>query len=290
MPTARVGVGRAARAAPRVSGASRVAAIDSRAGMIGRLHERERELGVISVRSTRWPRARARVVVEGPAGIGKTSLLVSARDAAQARGFAVAGARGSELERAYAWGVVRQLLEPRLRGMSGEARGRALAGAAALAAPIVWSDGAAPPGDADASFGVLHGLYWLVASLAAGRPQLLVVDDLHWADGASVRFMEFLANRIDAVPALLLVAQRPAAAAAGGALRGAPLATSIELSPLSSEATAAVVAEHSDAPVSASFAQACHGATGGNPLLIHRLAEGLRERGIAAQATATPRR
>ena len=246
--------------------------------MIGWLHERERDLGVISgaLEEAAVGAGRA-VVVEGPAGIGKTSLLRLATDAARARNFGVAGARGSELERAYAWGVVRQLLEPRLRGMPGEARGRALAGAAALAAPVVLPDGASPRGDADPSFGVLHGLYWLVAALAAERPQLLVVDDLHWADGASVRFMEFLVNRIDAVPALLLVAQRPGA---GGALRGAPVTSSIELSPLSSEATAAVVAEHSDAPVSASFAQACHGATGGNPLLIHRLAGGLRERGI----------
>ena len=259
--------------------------------MIGGLHERERDLGVISGAFDEVAAGAGRVVVvEGSAGIGKTSLLTSARNAAQERNFAVAGARGSELERAYAWGVVRQLLEPRLRGMSGEARGRTLAGAAALAAPIVFPDGVAPPGDADPSFGVLHGLYWLVAGLAAGRPQLLVVDDLHWADGASVRFVEFLANRIDAVPALLLVAQRPAAASAGGALRGAPLATAIELSPLSSEATAAVVAEHSRAPVSASFAQACHGATGGNPLLIHRLAEGLRDRGISgADADAVMR-
>src|SRR5829696_2652234 len=250
--------------------------------MSGRLHERERDLGVLSGALDEVAAGTGRlVVVEGPAGIGKTSLLASARDGAKARNFAVAAARGSELEHAYAWGVVRQLLEPRLRGMSGEARGRTLAGAAALAGPIVLPDGGVAPGDADPSFGVLHGLYWLVAALAAGRPQLLVVDDLHWADGASVRFVEFLANRIDSVAALLLVAQRPAATG-GGALRGAPMATSIELSPLSSEATAAVVAEHSGAPVSASFARACHGATGGNPLLIHHLAEGLRDRGIAS--------
>jgi DNA-binding CsgD family transcriptional regulator len=255
--------------------------------MIGWLHERERELGVISGALDEATAGAGRaVVVEGPAGIGKTSLLQLATDAARARNFAVAGARGSELERAYAWGVVRQLLEPRLRGMSGEERSRTLTGAAALAAPIVLPDGAAPPGDADPSFGVLHGLYWLVAALAAGRPQLLVVDDVHWADGASVRFTEFLANRVDGLPALLLVAQRPAAAATGGALRGAQLATSIELSPLSSEATAAVVAEHRGAPGSASFAQACHRATGGNPLLIHRLAEGLRDRGIGGAGDA----
>ena len=254
------------------------AAIDSPSFMIGGLHERERELGVIAGALDDVSAEAGRVVmVEGPAGIGKTSLLMAARTAAQERNFAVAAARGSELEHAYAWGVVRQLLEPRVRGMSRQARGRTLAGAAALAAPIVLPDGAAPA-DADVSFGVLHGLYWLVAALAAQRPQLLVVDDLHWADSASVRFMEFLANRIDEVPAMLLVGQRPGAAA-GGALRGAPLVTSIELSPLSSQATAHVLAEHSGAPVSPSFAQACHGATGGNPLLIHRLAVGLRERG-----------
>jgi DNA-binding CsgD family transcriptional regulator len=255
--------------------------------MSGGLHERERELGLIAGALDEVAAGAGRaVVVEGSAGIGKTSLLMSARDAAHARNFAVAGARGSELERAYAWGVVRQLLEPRLRGMSGGERGRTLAGAAALAAPIVLPDGVAPPAEADPSFGVLHGLYWLVAALAARRPQLLVVDDLHWSDGASVRFLEFLANRIDALPALLLVAQRPGAASAGGALRAAPVATSIELSPLSSDATAAVVAEHNGAPVSAAFAQACHGATGGNPLLIHRLAEGLRERGIGGDDDA----
>jgi AAA ATPase domain len=216
------------------------------------------------------------LVVEGPAGIGKTSVLESAREAARARSFAVASARASELEVAYAWGVVRQLLELRLRGMSGDVRNRTLAGAAALAAPVVLPESAPPAGGADTSFGVLHGLYWLVAALAAGRPQLLVVDDLQWADGASVRFLEFLTNRIDTVPVLLLVAQRRGASP----LRGAPLATSIELSPLSPDATATLLAERNGAPVSAAFARACHGATGGNPLLIRRLAEGLRDRGI----------
>ena len=85
----------------------------------------------------------------------------------------------------YAWGVVRQLLEPRLRGMSAAARRPTLAGAAALAGPVVLADSAANP---EASFGVLHGLYWLVAALAEQRPQLLVIDDLQWSDDASARF------------------------------------------------------------------------------------------------------
>ena len=249
--------------------------------MSGRLKERERELQVIvdALAEVSAGHGRA-VVVSGPAGIGKTSVLDLARDAAQKRGFAVAGARGSDLEVAYAWGVVRQLFEPRLRGMSAAARGRTLAGAAALAGPVVLPETAPSAVEADTSFGVLHGLYWLVAGLAARRPQLLVVDDLHWADDASIRFLEFLANRLDAVPVLLLAAQRPPAASVDGALRSAPLVTSIELAPLSLEATAAVLAERDGARISAAFVRACHDATGGNPLLIRRLADGLLERGV----------
>ena len=36
---------------------------------------------------------------------------------------------------------------------------------------------------------MLHGLYWLVVNLAAGRPVLLAVDDAHWADEASLRWL-----------------------------------------------------------------------------------------------------
>src|SRR5262245_36284351 len=130
--------------------------------MSGPLHERERELRCLAEALDEAAGGRGRaVVIEGPAGIGKTSLLGAARDAALERGFAVASARATDLERAYAWGVVRQLFEPRLRARSPAARDHALAGAAALAAPVVLPDAAAPDADPDPSFGVLHGLYWL---------------------------------------------------------------------------------------------------------------------------------
>jgi AAA ATPase-like protein len=215
--------------------------------MLGQLHERERELDVIVAALDEVAARRGRVVVvEGPAGIGKTSLLDVGSEAARSRGLAVASARGSDLEVAYAWGVVQQLFEPRLRGMSAGSRDRVLAGAAALAGPIVLPGGSSPSAGADASFGVLHGLYWLVAGLAEQRPQLLVVDDLHWADEASSRFLEFLANRLDDLPVLLLAARRPAMAAAR-------LAKTIELAPLSLEAAAGLLAERDGGSVSPPF-------------------------------------
>ena len=127
--------------------------------------------------------------------------------------------------------------EPRLRAMGAEARGRMLDGAAALAATVVLPE-TAPPAGGGSSYGTLHGLYWLVVGLAAERPQLLVVDDAHWADEASLRFLLFLANRLDDSPVLLLVAQRPE----GDALRAAPGLTAVAPRALSPEATATALA------------------------------------------------
>src|SRR5262249_31675016 len=75
------------------------------------------------------------LVVEGPAGIGKSSLLRAAR--AAAADMRVASARCSELEREFPLGVVRQLLEPVLAGTPVEERRRLLPGAAELGARVL---------------------------------------------------------------------------------------------------------------------------------------------------------
>src|SRR5207248_5680479 len=59
------------------------------------------------------------------------------------------------------------------------------------------------------SFAMLHGLYWLAANFASCKPTLLVVDDLHWADESSLRWLVYLARRLEGLPLLLLVGTRP---------------------------------------------------------------------------------
>src|SRR3954466_14341614 len=73
-------------------------------------------------------------LIEGPAGIGKSRLLAHVRDQATAVGSRVLRARGSDLEREYAFGVVRHLFEPLLA--DGEQRDRWLAEGAAPAARV----------------------------------------------------------------------------------------------------------------------------------------------------------
>ena len=109
--------------------------------------------------------AGAVMLIEGPAGIGKTALLGRLRHRAnQLRGF-VQTARGGELERGFGFGIVHQLLETVLAGAGPAERDRLLNGAARLAEPVFTDISAADEGGSIA-FATLHGLYWLVANIA----------------------------------------------------------------------------------------------------------------------------
>ena len=87
---------------------------------MGRLRERERELAAAEAL---LERRGGVLVVEGRAGIGKTSLVEVACSRAGELGLEVMRARGSELEAGFAFGVVRQLFERRLAGAGAAVRG-----------------------------------------------------------------------------------------------------------------------------------------------------------------------
>src|SRR5689334_172867 len=123
------------------------------------LLEREAELGAVAAALAAAATGRGgSLLVEGPAGIGKTRLLESARSAAADRSFRVLVARASSLEREFGFGVVRGLVEPVLRAASPSERATLLDGAARLAAPLLDPGAASPAG-----FSTLHGIYWLLA-------------------------------------------------------------------------------------------------------------------------------
>jgi DNA-binding NarL/FixJ family response regulator len=264
----------------------------SRGNQADELIEREDEVALIRAALTRASDgAGSVVVVEGPAGIGKTRLL----RAIAADNVLVLRASGGELERDFAYGVVHQLFDRALAGLGPAARRAAFAGAGGLAAPLLGFAGEADstehlPAPLDPTFGVVHGLYWLVANLAADRQLLIEVDDAHWADAPSLRFLVYLARRLDGVPALILVAAREGEAGGPRAvLEGlAALEQTQVVRPreLSVRGAAEMLGAVFGSSVAREFAAACHAVTRGNPYLLRELAATLRADGVEPTESA----
>ncbi len=243
--------------------------------------------------------ARARggrvVTVLGPAGIGKSRLLSAARELAQAGGVETLTAAGAEAERDFPFGVALQLFEGAVREASAKQRAKLLSGAAALAGPLFGADFEAVNviGAPRRLFPLLHGLFWLCSNLTERAPLLLVVDDLHWCDEASLRFLLYVAQRISSLRALLVVSTRPGEGAAAEELRGQLVEHAqgrvLRLAPLSSAAVRTLIEEELGFPVGDPLVAACAQVTAGNPFFLRELLAALRSEGIDA-SSADPER
>src|SRR5215467_13004778 len=236
----------------------------ARSGVVGLL-EREGELaaavGVLDHGGV--------LMVEGGAGIGKSALLDAVCGRAAQAGWQVVRARGSELEAGFAFGVVRQLFERHLAELDPDDRAELLAGQAAATRPL-WGEAGAGAAR-DTSFAVLHGLYWLTANLAAAGPVLVVVDDAHWADGPSLRWLAYLAPRMGGLAAGLLVAWRhgdPAAIGAPLLAVRAEAAAVLRPALLTEDAVRAWVRAAAGGAAGDELCAAAYAACGGNPLYL----------------------
>jgi hypothetical protein len=133
----------------------------------------------------------------------------------------------------------------------------------------------------DVSFGRLHGLYWVVANLADRRPLVLAVDDAHWADAPSMRFLGVLSRRLEGLPVLLAVAARPGEPGAEqdvlDDLAAGPAARLLTPRPLSPVGVARVLSRVLDGDPDEAFVAAAADATGGSPLLVRELVRTVEE-------------
>jgi predicted ATPase len=140
----------------------------------------------------------------------------------------------------------------------------------------------------DTSFATLQGLYWLCFNLAARKPLFVVVDDAHWADGASLRFVSFVAARLEGLRIVLAVARRSGehgdAAAVLETIRNDPHACVLLPPELSERACERLIDESLGRAPAPEFSRACFEVTGGNPFYLRALVDGLAAEGISPDA------
>jgi DNA-binding CsgD family transcriptional regulator/ribosomal protein L12E/L44/L45/RPP1/RPP2 len=260
------------------------------------LLERDVEIGLVDEVVTAAQGGSGRILlIEGEAGIGKSTLLRHAIAAASRRGIPTLSARGNDLERHYPFGVVLDLLGRTVQRAT--RRDALFTGAAALAEPIFTggtgaSTGASTGAGAVADpFATLHGLFWLTLAVSNGDPLVMVVDDAHWVDDASLRYLAYLGQRIEDLPIALLLAQRPGEGAAtvepGAALRRLPGVVRLEPQRLSPAATEALM-ERAGAGVDRPMAQKVWASTRGNPFLTVELTRALTESDDRALSDSDP--
>ncbi|HEY1711539.1 MAG TPA: AAA family ATPase [Solirubrobacteraceae bacterium] len=238
----------------------------------GALLERGAELaGLDGLLASACDGRGALVVIEGPPGIGKSALLRACATHADDLGMECLRARGDDVSMESSFAAMRELLAP-------AAGPDAFRGSAGLAAPVFQGGADAAP-EPDRAAAVLHGLYWLIADRCDQGPVALLVDDAHWLDPASVRFLLYLARRLESLPAVLLVAQRPGEVSGPLSALSERAALVLAPAPLSEAASGELVRGELGPRADDELCRSCHEATGGNPFYLRELLADLRSDG-----------
>ncbi|MFI8828964.1 AAA family ATPase [Streptomyces sp. NPDC053431] len=256
------------------------------------LIEREQELGALKeAAQAAMAGSGAAIVVLGPAGAGKTRLLHEARRLAAQQGMRVLAGEGAVLEREVPFGLVRQLFDMPMARVSEQDRAKLLSGAATAAESVLGQRSVAAestPGEP----AVLYGLYWLVFNLSLAGPTALILDDLHWADEPSLRFLAYLLPRLEGLPLLIVASAREheprAAAHLIDVVVNHSLCRRLPLAPLSARAVGAFLST-TFGHCPDDFSGACHHASGGNPLLLNELVHALDLQNVKPVAANIPK-
>ena len=245
--------------------------------LVGREHEREFAGQLLE--GTVAGECRIAFVVGEP-GIGKTSLLEELADRAEDGGCLALRGSAAEFERELPFGLLVDALDEYLGSLEPHAFSRLASEDLAEIAgvfPTLRSlhPGSSGPTTAAERFRAHHALRELIERLAGAQPLVLCLEDLHWADGASIELVSHLLRRPPQAAVLVAAsfrtgqADRGLESAIAAAAADGDTVSRLDLGPLTPSAAEQLV----DAAGAAELEQ-LYRASGGNPFYMLQLARG----------------
>jgi DNA-binding CsgD family transcriptional regulator len=246
-------------------------ATHSQTALVGRVVELRRLEEMLET----LPGGPARIVqLVGEPGIGKTRLVEELLGAARARGYLAVSGRASEFERDVPFAALADALAaPELR--LEQVLERLPSGYRRELGSVLpaLGGGEQPPGaplPTTERYQLHRAFAALFEALAEETPLVLALDDLHWADGASIEVLLHLLERPPAAPLLLALAYRPRQLPPGlgrGLAGAAQQGARFELAPLSWEQAARLLPRE----LSAEVGRRLFRESAGNPFYLEQL-------------------
>ncbi|MEV0880920.1 AAA family ATPase [Micromonospora echinofusca] len=218
---------------------------------------------------------RTVVVLTGPVGVGKTTLLQTFARRACDSGARVLGASASRAERTVPLEVVRQLV--RAAPLSGAGTPDTLARLERLLdeGALAWAD--ADDTDDEGTALTTAAIGGALLEMTTREPLVIAVDDVHHADVPSLRCLDYVARRISGLPVLIVLTETPRTRPWRPEVHAELLQPArlhrIRLPLLSPDGTFHLLAQRLGVPVARTIAAESHRISGGNPLLLQALAE-----------------
>ncbi len=257
---------------------------------------RDRELGALEALLDKAGQGSGRVaLIAGEPGIGKTRVLAEVAERAAARGWLVLSGRAYESEGMPPYLPFTEALGQYMKVCSpADLRTQLGRGAAEVALLLpqllehVPGLEPSPPVSQDEQYRLFEGVAGFLLNIASASKTglLLCLEDLHWADGATLSLLEHLGRRLPDAPLLVLATCRTAAADRSQAftevvsgLQRARLCEQVDVPPLSAQEAGCLVQHLAGSAPAPAVVEAVHHETGGNPFFLEEVVRHLQAGG-----------
>jgi DNA-binding CsgD family transcriptional regulator len=240
---------------------------------------RDLELGVVSGFLDRIESGPVALVIDGPAGIGKTTVWLAGVADAINRGYRVLTSRGAESEARLSYAALGDLLgdvpETSLSGMPTPLR---------LALDTAFLRAEVPGGSLDQrAVALAAGL--VLRRLAADAPLMIAIDDLQWLDRPSIRVLSFVLRRLSDERVGVFVSVRQGSGSKGDPVdldRAIARTTHLAVGPLPPEPLARILRDRTSRSLPHPVVIRLHRVSGGNPLFAIEMARAAASDGVHA--------